>query len=187
MTFACPILTTERLRLRQLHLSDAPQMQQLLEDAPEIADNVLHVKRPYPAGQAEQSIQNSLKYMQESKAAYYFCVVDKDSDLMMGRIWMHLDTAHNRSTCGYWLGKPYWGKGYMSEAVRRAVQFGFEDLDLHRISSSIFPENGGSIGVVLNAGMTYEGTLRQHIFNAGKYHDLAYYGILRSEWENAIA
>jgi RimJ/RimL family protein N-acetyltransferase len=83
---------------------------------------------------------------------------------------------------GYWLGVPHWNQGYMTEAARRVIQFGFEQQDLHRMVACHFTINPASGRVMVKAGMTYEGILRQHVRKAEQFFDLACYGILRSEF-----
>ena len=82
---------------------------------------------------------------------------------------------------GYWMGVPYWNHGYCSEAARALVAHGFQQMGLHRIYAFHFVRNPASGRVMQKAGMTYEGTLRQHVKKWERYEDLTAYGILRSE------
>jgi ribosomal-protein-alanine N-acetyltransferase len=71
----------------------------------------------------------------------------------------------------------------MSEAARRIVQFGFEELNLTRIQATYLTENTASRRVMEKIGMTYEGTLRSYVQKWEKDRDLGMCAILRSEWE----
>jgi ribosomal-protein-alanine N-acetyltransferase len=62
----------------------------------------------------------------------------------------------------YWIGVPYWGKGYATEAAREAVRYAFEDLGLHRLYAAHFGSNPASGKVMRKIRMSYEGTLRGH-------------------------
>ena len=100
---------------------------------------------------------------------------------------MHPNARHRRAEIGYWLGVPYWGQHYMSEAARRVVAFGFTALGLNRIEATCFPWNPASAGVMRNSGMTYEGRLRAYVCKQGKAEDIEMYAILRDEWESSVA
>ncbi|MGO4371700.1 GNAT family N-acetyltransferase, partial [Paenibacillus sp. MCAF20] len=89
---------------------------------------------------------------------------------------------HNRAELAYWMGKPYWGLGYATEAARRVVQFGFEELALNRIHAAAMTRNPASYNVMIKAGMKYEGTFPQHIKKWEQYEDLVFYGLNRSDW-----
>jgi ribosomal-protein-alanine N-acetyltransferase len=84
---------------------------------------------------------------------------------------------------GYVLNRRYWGQGYMAEAVRAIVGFGFRELGMNRIQARCDVPNIGSARVMEKAGMSFEGVLRQQLFEKGHYLDIKIYSILKSEWE----
>jgi RimJ/RimL family protein N-acetyltransferase len=89
---------------------------------------------------------------------------------------------HN-ATFGIVIGeKDYWGKGYGTEAARLVINYGFQQLNLHRVSSSAFAFNERSIKFHKKIGFREEGRLRQAMFKNGQYHDEVQFGILREEW-----
>ena len=88
-----------------------------------------------------------------------------------------------RAEVGYVLNRRYWGQGYMAEAVRAIVDFGFRELGMNRIQARCDVPNIGSARVMEKVGMTFEGVLRQQLFEKGTFHDIKIYSILRSEWE----
>ena len=175
------ILETERLILRPLELSDAPVIQELAAH-PDIAATTLNMPHPYPAGAGERFIQ-SLIDNHDKTPDFVLGIVRKADQQLMGAISFRPDARHQRAEIGYWIGVPYWNQGYTSEAARRLVDYGFAERDLHRICASYFSHNIASRRVMEKAGMTYEGTLRQHVERSGKFYDLGFCGILRSEWE----
>jgi ribosomal-protein-alanine N-acetyltransferase len=87
------------------------------------------------------------------------------------------------SEIGYELGPAYWNKGYMTEAIRAALAFGFEHMDLHRVEANIDPENIGSRRTVEKVGFVHEATLRENWFYAGRFTDSVIYGILKHEFK----
>jgi ribosomal-protein-alanine N-acetyltransferase len=114
-----------------------------------------------------------------------FILVEKASGTTIGRCALHNWFAeHGRAELGYNMSNEEWkGKGFMKEAIRPIVKFGFEKLQLNRIEALISPTNMPSLRLVHGMGFTLEGTLRQHYNSNGIVDDSAVYGLLRSEWE----
>ena len=81
------------------------------------------------------------------------------------------------------LNPDYWGKGIATEALTRVLQFGFEELKLHRIEARFIEENKRSLRVMEKVGMTFEGVFREGMLVKGKYVNVGICSILRSEWE----
>ncbi|TVX98672.1 GNAT family N-acetyltransferase [Cohnella terricola] len=82
---------------------------------------------------------------------------------------------------GYSINRNYWGFGFATEAAKAMLNFGFNELNLHRIYATCRPNNVGSIRVLEKIGMRKEGHLREHRFFKGKWHDSFVYAILCSE------
>ena len=78
--------------------------------------------------------------------------------------------------------KPYWNLGYATEATTAALDYGFSDLGLNRISAKHLARNPSSGRVMEKVGMLLEGTARQDTMKWGNYEDLVSYGILREDW-----
>lgn len=116
------------------------------------------------------------------RVEYYFAtaLID-DPDVVIGFVRLGLDGVQ-AAKLGYAIRPSHWGCGYATEASRRVVDFGFQQLGLHRISAAIGPDNDSSIGVVTQLGMRYEGTIRDHVFTNGAWRDSQLYSVLRSEW-----
>ncbi|MEK3990379.1 MULTISPECIES: GNAT family N-acetyltransferase [Robertmurraya] len=93
-----------------------------------------------------------------------------------------IHSTFNRGELAYWVGKPYWGQGYGTEAAKALLRYGFEVLQLNRIYAQSFTTNPGSWRIMEKIGLKYEGTLRQHASRFGEYYDLAQYGILKEEF-----
>ena len=172
---------TEHLLLRAFTLSDAARVKELA-GAFEIADTTGHMPHPYLDGMAEEWISGQADEFRDGDAAT-FAITLRDKGELMGAIGLTIQSHHHRAEMGYWLGVPYWNRGYMSEAARAVIEYGFEQLHLNRIYSSYFPRNPASGRVMQKAGMKYEGALREHFVRWTKPEDLVYYSILKSEWE----
>jgi RimJ/RimL family protein N-acetyltransferase len=81
---------------------------------------------------------------------------------------------------GYWIGKPYWNKGFTTEAAQAIINYGFDILELNRIHAHHFSRNVSSGKVLLKIGMQHEGRFRQHVKKWDKFEDIELYGILKS-------
>ncbi len=175
-----PTLQTQRLILRPFILSDAPQVQQLA-GAREIADMTVSLPHPYKDGMAEKWIKTHSLGLREESEVIFATIISK-IDILCGAVGLRIEQENYRAEIGYWIGKPYWGKGYCTEAAREVVRYAFAELGLNRVHSNHFSRNPASGKVMQKIGMTYEGCHRQHILKSGKFEDLEQYGILKSDW-----
>ena len=175
-----PTLRTARLLLRPFALDDASEVQRLA-GAREVAATTLLIPHPYENGIAEQWIA-TLGPKWEQKESAVFANVIRETQQLCGAIGLKLDAVHATAEMGYWVGVPFWGRGYCTEAAREMVRFGFQQLGLNRIHAHHFARNPASGRVLQKLGMRHEGCLRQHVRRWGRFEDLECYGILRSEW-----
>jgi RimJ/RimL family protein N-acetyltransferase len=110
--------------------------------------------------------------------------IEGDSAKPIGNCGLHQINAKDRNAVfGIVIGeKDYWSKGYGLEAARLLINYGFQQLNLHRIASGAFAFNDRSIKLHKKLGFWEEGRLRQAFFKNGQYHDHVQFGILREEW-----
>jgi [ribosomal protein S5]-alanine N-acetyltransferase len=177
-----PTLRTGRLALRPFELTDAAVVQRLAGDR-EIADTTLTVPHPYRDGMAEAWIGTHRELWGKQDRAVF--AVTSESDGVVGAIGLHLHLAHRRAELGYWIGRPFWNRGYATEAAQALIAYGFETLGLNRINASHLTRNPASGRVMTKAGMTLEGILRQHMVKWDIPEDVAEYAILREDYDGA--
>ena len=92
--------------------------------------------------------------------------------------------THGDAWVGIGLGeRDYWGKGYGSDAMRILLRYAFSELNLHRLSLSVFEYNQRAIRSYQKVGFVDEGRARQFLNRDGQRYDLLFMGILRAEWE----
>lgn len=94
---------------------------------------------------------------------------------------------HQVAEIGWALHVDYRGRGYATEAARALADYAFSTLKIHRLHAITRSANTGSWKVMERLGMKREGQLREHETQDGERVDVLYYGILRSEWEDAGA
>jgi ribosomal-protein-alanine N-acetyltransferase len=175
-----PVLETDRLVLRPFRLTDA-QDAQTLAGHREVASTTYNIPHPYEDGMAETWISTHEDTFKQGKGVTYAMTLKDDGRLVGCISLMGLKLGH-QGELGYWIGVPYWGKGYCTEAGEALLEYGFTKLDLNRIHASYFSRNPASGRVMEKLGMTYEGTRKQHILKWGKFEDLALKGILKKDW-----
>jgi len=179
-----PTLHTQRLILRPFELSDSKGVQELAGNE-QVAKYTLNIPYPYEDGMAEFWINTHQPNFEQGKLAT-FAMVTKADNTLVGCIGLIINPAHNKAELGYWVGVPYWNKGYCTEAGKAILKYGFEDLGLHKIFALAFADNIGSYSVMEKLQMTYEGTKRQDVIKWGEYKDLRMYSVLKEEFKGFV-
>lgn len=87
------------------------------------------------------------------------------------------------ASLGYWIGAPFAGKGYMTEALQLGLALAFGPLELHRVEANVRPENDASVALVRRAGFRLEGYSPRYLEIAGAWCDHERYALLAEEWE----
>ena len=147
-----PILITDRLQLRPFRQTDAKRVQQLAGDH-RIADVTLNIPHPYQDGMAEAWISTHEPVWQAQRAMIYAITQQQHApDVILGAISL-VDLTTIEAELGYWIGVPYWGKGYCSEAAQAIIHYGFNTLSLQRIYCHHLLRNPASGRVMQKAGM----------------------------------
>jgi [ribosomal protein S5]-alanine N-acetyltransferase len=187
-----PRLYTPRLTLRGYSFADVPRVQELVSDR-RIAAGSFRIPHPYPEGGAEKWFAAQSQAAAEGKA-FTFAVTltgtrtpGRDEDFsdtghVIGTVVLELELAQYRADLGYWIGAPYWNKGFATEAARAVLDFGFSRTQFHRIVAQRFAFNVASERVLEKLGFAQEGILRQERHKDGRFHDVVTYGLLRDEW-----
>jgi ribosomal-protein-alanine N-acetyltransferase len=143
------MLTGARLRLRQLVVDDAEAMAGLLEHDLEATEMTARIPIPCTASAARTWIQ-----VASGPPAYTFAITRRADDLMLGAIGFVL--LPGAAGLGYWLGRPYWGLGYATEAARLALAHAVH-LGATRAEAETFPENAASARVLTKLGFRHIG------------------------------
>ena len=177
-----PVINTLRFTLCGFTLDDAKEVQHLAGDK-DVASTTLRIPHPYLDGMAEEWIS---KHQAEFHAerSVTFAIRKKNSESqLIGAIGLELHPEHEKAELGYWIGKPYWGQGYATEAAEAVLRYGFESLHLNRIEAYHFTRNLASGRVLQKIGMVHEGHLRQGIKKWGVFEDGELYAILKSDFK----
>ena len=176
------ILETERLLLKEL----TPELYDYMFANWADADIMAYLGNPTDAD-FELEKQKYIKGLTSFYLSFKgFMMVEKATNRIIGRIGYHTWKAvYRRAEIGYGL---YYEdakrKGYMKEAMKTVLIYGFEQMNLNRVEAFASPLNTPSIRLIEGYGFTKEGLLRQHYGKNGVAEDSAVYGLLKSEYES---
>lgn len=173
-----PIMKTEGLLLRPI----TPQDLEAMYDYSSRENVVRYVK-----WQAHTSLEDTKTFMALIFDGY------QQGNLMLwgieyagtiiGKIdFVTMNDTHKYVEIGYVLSEDYWNKGFTTEATKKLIDFGFNELDLVRIQARCFEENIGSQKVMEKSGMQFEGLLRKSMFVKGQYQNVKMYAITDDDY-----
>lgn len=177
-----PVLETAHLILRPLRETDFADLHEYAQQ-PAVASNGMW--RPYTSeADARADFDRLLTWY--PRGFMWWALEEKEDGKMIGRCQLDdYDPDDARAVISYALNENYWGRGYGRESTERVARYGFETLNLNRLSATVFPDNIASVRLLQRLGMVYEGCLRQYRATRGKLEDVHLYAALRSEWEAA--
>lgn len=178
------ILANDLVKMRPLAPADIESVF-ALASAREIAENTF-VPHPYSLDAAQEFVDR-VRGQWSTDEAYVFAILDKATDAFAGVMGIHPEASHNSATVGYWIGKPFWGRGIATAALRLLIEFGFERLELNRIEAGHLAHNAASGRVMQKADMRCEGTRRGSQLHRGQYKDAVWYAIIREDYRPRAA
>jgi RimJ/RimL family protein N-acetyltransferase len=125
----------------------------------------------------------------KSTTDYVFGVALKDGNRLVGSIGLHdINPINHKAILGIMIGEvECQNQGYGTEAVRLALRYAFEELNLNRVALHVFDHNPRAIHVYEKAGFVFEGRQRQAFFRHGKFRDVLCYAVLREEWATSAS
>lgn len=106
-----------------------------------------------------------------------------DRGAVLGAIGTRPTAESGHADVGYWLGKPYWGRGLMREALTAVLTLCFRALDHARVVAEVFTDNTPGRALVERVGMTLRDVIPAAHVKRGRPVDFAVYAIDRAEWE----
>ncbi len=174
-----PILTTERLTLRQIKASDANEMYHLRSD-----EKVMeYIGRP----RAKSVIEAAALIQKANEATVKqegitWAITQKNYTKLIGNIsYWRLMREHDRAEMGYILHPDYQGQGLMQEALSAVLHYGYHTLKLHSVEAHVDPNNIASIKLLERNNFVREGYYRENHYYDGKYQDTAVYSLILTE------
>ncbi|MBQ3080810.1 MAG: GNAT family N-acetyltransferase [Clostridia bacterium] len=178
-------IKTARLTLRRFRVEDAESM---YENWASDAEVVKYLTWPvHPNSGVTKMILESWTKLYEKDDYYQWAIVlNENGDRPIGSIAVvSLRDEVEKAEIGYCIGRKWWHKGIMTEALNAVIDYLFKEAGMNRIEARHDPRNPHSGGVMKKCGMTYEGTQRASDVNNQGRCDVSWYAILASDRENA--
>jgi len=173
-------LKTKRLILRPVNINDAESIFSYRSDA---ITNQYQGWIPKTIDDAQIFISKVSEKINKYDTWFQFAIVLSETGELIGDVGIHfLDEENYQAELGCTLAKSQHRKGIASEALRVSIDYLFEDLNKHRISCSIDPQNIASIKMLEKLGFRKEAHFKQSIFVDGEWFDDVVYALLKSEW-----
>lgn len=176
--------TGENIYIRPLEVSDAEAMLALNIKNKDFFQLYSPTKKEefYTLEKHQAMLQKSAEDREQGQR-YMFGIFLKETGALIGDVTLSGIMRGALESCmlGYALDQEYNGKGYMTEAVRLAVDFAFQELKLHRIEAGVMPRNIGSMRVLEKAGFHKEGISVENVKINGKWEDHQILAIINRE------
>lgn len=171
------IEVNDNIHLSALRPSDKPALVEYLNDK-EIYENTLRIPFPYTEADAESFLESSTATENKQGHPLHFAVRDSSGKAIGGCGFEGLSYGH-RTEIGYWLARPFWGRGIMTEVVGALCRFAFAEWQLVRITAHVFLFNDRSARVLEKNGFRCEGVLQKNHCKDGKFLDSKLYALIK--------
>jgi len=165
------------IRIRSWKIEDAQDLARALNNK-KIHDNLRDgLPFPYTVLDAESFISAMLSAARDKTYAWAIAV----DDIAVGSIGVfRKDNVHHLTAeMGYYVAEEWWGKGVMTEAIKQACRYIFDNTDIVRIFADPYSFNIASCRVLEKAGFVCEGTLRKNAIKNGQLADMKMYAIVK--------
>lgn len=174
------LFASNKIILRKMTSEDIDLYHQWRNDI-EVMQSTAPLLDVYNIKETEEFVTNVILGSHFSKS---YIIVEKKSDKPIGvTSLINLDYKNRNAECIIDIGdKEAWGKGFGAEAMNLLLDFGFLEMNLHRISLRVFSFNSRAIKLYEKLGFQWEGTLRESIFRGGQWHDILQMSILKNEY-----
>lgn len=161
------------IKLEKLNLKHAKNLSICLNDK-EVLKTLHDIQYPFTLNASKKHIQESM----HNKDKYEFAII-LENKLVGGIVLENPNSNKKIFEVGYYISRPYWGKGIATEALKILSKYAFNTLKLRKIWAGIISHNPASGRVLEKAGFKLEGRQEKHIFKNNRYYDELSYGLLR--------
>ncbi|MBC5994967.1 GNAT family N-acetyltransferase [Pontibacter cellulosilyticus] len=175
-----PTLTTKRLQLRLIQPADASFILQGLSDERVTKYYAVHYDTLEEVQEQMEFYENLIA---ESTGVWWAFSLQGSDELIGACGFSSVEEGHLKAEIGFWILPAYWGKGYIAEAAKAIIEYGFNEMHLNRIEAIVEGGNVQSESVLKKLGFEFEGRLREREVKNDQFIDLLYYSILREKSE----
>jgi RimJ/RimL family protein N-acetyltransferase len=138
---------------------------------------------PYTRAQIKEFVDKEL--VGDNPNMFFFMIRSLDDDRVIGEVGLDgVDWVHGDTFVGISIGeKDLWGRGYGTDAMQIILRYAFTELNLERVTLTVFEYNPRAIRSYQKAGFKVEGSLKKMLLRGGRRWDEIFMGVLRREWE----
>ncbi|KAB2655469.1 GNAT family N-acetyltransferase [Brucella tritici] len=147
----CPVLVTERLVLRPPHVEDVDAISYLANNA-RVSGMLARMPHPYTRENAVDFVERVRK---GEMGNCIYAITQAETGIFMGCCGIHAHKHGEGLEIGYWLGEPYWGHGFATEAAHALIDLAFRATAIERLHVSCRASNGGSRRVIHKCGFQF--------------------------------
>lgn len=174
-----PILKTDRLDLVEIKQSHSADLINLFGDENETRFyNILPLTNEH---EAQKPIDWFISLFND-KLGVRWGIAIKGQQNIIGTIGFNNFTKRHRANIGYDLQTEHWNNGYITEALKTVINFGFDQLEINRIEAEVMQGNIISEKVLEKLNFKIEGILREWMFWNGKYYDMTMFSLLKADY-----
>ncbi|HEX5272805.1 MAG TPA: GNAT family N-acetyltransferase [Gemmataceae bacterium] len=175
------IVVSDQVHLSEVRASDKEALIAHLNDR-DIYDRTLRIPFPYTGASADEWLALLAQIARQQGRPVHWAIRGADDALIgaCGLTGFEVGKSHCAEV-GYWLAKPFWGRGIMTAVVRRVCRYAFEELGLAKIIAHVASHNPASARVLEKCGFRQEGFLRKHFLKDGQFIDARLFGLLRED------
>ena len=174
-----PLINTSRLVLREVVVEDAPALFALYADREHMQWYGID---PFPDLDAAENRIRKLSEMARAPNPATCWAIDLAGKFIGTCGLFAWNRNWRKCSVGYELTKDAQGHGYMQEAARSVISWGFREMELNRIEAQTHPNNTRSINLLGRLGFAEEGRLRQAAYWSAQHHDMLQFSLVRAEW-----
>ncbi len=174
-----PTLETARLILRPLRRSDVAAIVALAGDEA-VATKTASIPYPLTVREAEGWLHRHLR--SDGDREVVFAIEHKQDRVFLGAIGLLITGTREPAPMGYWLGRPFWNRGYMTEAIQRLLDHAFADLNVMAVRAAAYPDNPASMRAQDKAGMAFVGREMEPAPARGGDREVLVREITRAGW-----
>lgn len=172
-----PEIKTQRLLLRRMTETDAPELLLLRSD-----DSVMQYigrEKTKSLEEAKEFIQKINSSITANESIFWAVALQNDPGTMIGTIcFWNILKEHYRAEVGYMLNPAHWNRGIMKEALLAVTDYGFGVIKLHSIEARMNPDNKASGVVLEKTGFIREAYFKEDFYFRGRFSDTAVYSLL---------
>ncbi|MGI9400921.1 MAG: GNAT family N-acetyltransferase [Rhizobiaceae bacterium] len=174
-----PVIETRRLLLRSLHEDDIADLVRLANNL-SVASMLGSMPHPYFPADAKEFLE---RMNSDQNNGSVYAVTKKDGGQFMGCCGLHEDSERFEFPfMGYWIGEPFWNKGFATEAARALVDLYFKVTDRDELMMSCRRDNAPSRAVIIKCGGRYWKSGEAYNKALGQLHKLEHFRLTRASW-----